>query len=80
MIRAYKFRLYKRFFSDKTSNNVPLLFTSIKEAKNIFEYSHSLFISSQAAQSPSNPVDSPAAAKAYISLFATLMSKYLLAL
>lgn len=80
MIRSYKFKLYERFFSDATSDDVPLTFSSIEEAKNVFEYGRGLFVSSQAAQSSSDPVDSPAAAGPDTSLFATLMSKYSLAL
>ena len=80
MIGSYKFKLYERFFSNPTFDDVPLTFNSIEEAKNIFEYGRGLFISSQAAQLPSNPANSPATAKPDTSLFATLMSKYSLAL
>ncbi|RFU25203.1 hypothetical protein B7463_g11139, partial [Scytalidium lignicola] len=76
-----KFELRERLCSDTTSDDVPLTFDSVEDAKNIFEYYRALFISSQAApQSSSNSVDSPAVAKPDTRLFETLMSKYSLAL
>ncbi|KIN08994.1 hypothetical protein OIDMADRAFT_109168 [Oidiodendron maius Zn] len=72
-----KFKFHERLFSD----DVPLTFNSVEDAKVIFEYCRAMFISSHAAlQLSSSSVDLPAFAEPDTGLFETLMSKYSLAL
>jgi hypothetical protein len=56
------------------------VFSSIEEAKNIFEYGRSLFFSIDVAQLLRDPTDLPAIIEAQISHVTTLLSKFSLAL
>jgi hypothetical protein len=74
MIKSPKFKLYARFFSDPTFHDDALMFNSMEEAKNIFQYARGLFLSSHGIHSSSDP------AELNTSLFATVMSRYSFAL
>lgn len=83
MIGGYKLNLYGNTFpetAETTYDDIPLSFSSIEEAKNIFEYGHCLFTSSHAAQLSSDTLHFPAAGEALIGHFAKLFSKFSLAL
>ncbi|KAI1084144.1 hypothetical protein F5B20DRAFT_523817 [Whalleya microplaca] len=81
VIRDYKFKLYESYFSAETYDNVAFSFASIEEAKNIFEYGYCLFKSRLTAQlSSCDPIHFPAAVEAHIGYWATLLSKFSLAL
>jgi hypothetical protein len=66
--------------SGATYEDIPLSFSSIEEAKNIFEYGRCLFVNSHGAQLSCDSVNSLTAFEAYINRVATLLSKFSLAL
>lgn len=80
MVDGDKFKLHEKAFSGATYDDIPLSFSNIEEAKNVFEYGRSLFVSSHTAQLSCDPVNSRAAFEAHINRCATLLSKFSLAL
>jgi hypothetical protein len=60
--------------------SIPLTFTSIKEAKSIFEHHYYMFISNRATQLESGPEHFAAAAAASLGFCVTLISSFSLAL
>jgi hypothetical protein len=72
----YKFKIYKSYFSGTTLDDIPFSFSSIEEAKNIFEYGRYIFTSSPAAESSCDPVHAAAAVEAQMGYFTTLLSKF----
>ncbi|KAH8653927.1 hypothetical protein BGZ60DRAFT_533025 [Tricladium varicosporioides] len=75
-----KFKLHEKAFSGVTYDDVSLSFSTIEEAKNIFEYGRSLFINNHAIQLSCDPVNPHVTFEAHINRCATLLSKFLLAL
>jgi hypothetical protein len=80
MIGDYKLKIYENSVSETTYDDIPLSFSSIEEAKNVFEYGRCLFTSSRAARLSCDSVHSPAAVEAHIGHFAPLLSRFWLAL
>lgn len=80
MIGDGKFKDFSKSFSETTSYDIPSSFSSINEAKAIVEHGYCLYISSQAAQLSRDPAPFPAAFQARMGHFATLKSRFLLAL
>ena len=80
MIGGYQSEHYQSYFSGIANDDIPFSFSSIEEAKNIFEYGCCLFTSSHTAQLSCDPVHIPAAVEAQIGHFGTLLSKFLIAL
>jgi len=66
--------------SGATNEDIPLSFSTLEEAKNIFEYGRCLFINSHGAKLSGDPVNSLAAFEAHLNRCATLLSKFSLAL
>lgn len=83
MVDSDKLKLQEKLLSGATYEEIPFSFSSIEEAKNIFEYGRCLFMNGHDAQLPSGPVNSLAALAAldaHIDRVATLLSKFSLAL
>ena len=80
MIGAYDFKIYESSVSGMKYDGDRLSFYTIEQAKNIFEYGHCLHTTSLAAQQSGNPVHFPANIEAHKEDFATLLSKFSLAL
>ncbi|RDW74762.1 hypothetical protein BP6252_05904 [Coleophoma cylindrospora] len=75
-IGAHDFDRYERFFSTETTEEVPPVFWSIEEAKNVFEYGRALLLSNLSSVLPFNSVDSCTAAEPDTRHFETMMSRY----
>jgi hypothetical protein len=75
-----KFGLNESLFSEISHDEIPLSFSSIKEAKNLFEYGCHLFTSSHAAQLSCDPAQSPSVVQAQKHHVVNLHSKFSLAL
>ncbi|KAI0133948.1 hypothetical protein BJ170DRAFT_575586 [Xylariales sp. AK1849] len=80
MIRDNKFKLHEHYLSWTTCDDVHFSFSSIVDAKNIFQYGYRLFGSSPTAQLSCDSVHFPAAIQTHIDYFASLLSKFSLAL
>jgi hypothetical protein len=79
-IGGYQFQSYGSIFSGTTFEVINFNFSSIEEAKDIFEYGCHVFASSNAMQVPYDQAHLSAAIEARICHFTSLMSRFSLAL
>lgn len=80
MIGGDDFNPHESPVSKLTFNDVPLFFSSVEEAKRIYEYGLCLFTKSKAAQQTCDPVRFPAVVEAHTVYFETLISRFSIAL
>lgn len=75
-MREYDFKTYEHYFSRNMKSDAPFAFSSIEEAKKIFEYGRYLFLDSHGTQSPHDAVDSSGSMHGHIAYCAELLTKF----
>jgi len=80
MIGSEKIKVYDISMARLTDDDIPLSFSSVEEAKNVYDYSICLYTSSHVDQLDSDQEGSNVAVQAHIALCATVLPKFFRAL